>query len=305
MKYKGLHIILATTLFAVLLWFSVSMSEQYQVQVSAPLVIQSLPPGKAIAIPLPRAVKLTFNDLGWRIAKLIWGSELKWVVDLNTLPNHHALTLKDFTGQLGWRLGVQPISMSPESLHISLDSIASKHIAVVPEYVLDFREGYGQVGDAVVAPESVTVSGARKLLQRIDRWQTAKMSFEQLRQSIDVSVSLADTTNSLLFTPSQVSLRINVQQFAEKVFTGIPIELLSVPQNCEVILSSSKLDIVVRGGIEQLSRVSKSSFRAVVDYRVILADTSGIIQPEINSPHGVQIVKRTPERLQYVVRKKY
>ena len=305
MKKRNIHIITATTLFAIVVWFSVSLSEHYQIRVSAPLVIQSLPPGKAISSKLPREVKLTFNDYGWRLAKLTAGSNIKWVIDLNTMPTYRTvLTLKDFSEQLGGRLGIQPISMSPESLYITLDELATKHVAVEARYSATFRDGYVQVGPAIVQPETVTISGARSVLEYIDRWPTARQVFDQARQPIDVDVSLNDSVASLAFSPDRVRLRINVQQFAEKQFSGIPIEFVSLPRNREIILSSSKLEVFARGGIDQLAHVNPTNIRAIVDYRVILEDTSGYIQPEVILPPGIQVVRRTPERLQYVIRKK-
>ncbi len=293
---------LATTVFAILIWFSVSMSEQYQVHVTAPLIIQSLPPGKGISSPLPREVKLTFFDTGWRLAKLAWNPGVAWIVDFATLPRR-GLTLRDFSEQLSGRLGVQPISMSPESIYITLDALESKRVRVVPRFFADYRDGYGQVGTAVVTPESVTVTGARSLLQHISEWPTQALEFSQLRQPVDITVPLDDTRPSLTFDPNQVQLQINVQQLAEKTFSDIPVELVSVPQNREIILSTPRIEVVVRGGIEQLARISRTSFRAVINYRTILEDTSGFVQPELTAPSVVQIVKRTPERLSYIVRK--
>ncbi len=305
MRKRNIHIIIATTLFAVLLWSFVSLSEQYQINVTAALVIQSLPPGKAISSNLPREVKLTLNDNGWRLAKLTANSNIKLIIDLNTMPSYlTVLTLRDFSEQLGGRLGIQPISMSPESVYITLDELATKRVPVEARYTATFRDGYGQVGGATMQPETVTISGARSILGQIERWPTAQQTFDQVRHPIDAVVSLNDSISSLAFTPERVSLRLNVQQFAEKDFPGIPIEFVSVPPNREIILSSSKLDVFVRGGIDQLAHVNSSSFRVIVDYRVILEDTSGFIEPEIISPAGIQVVRRTPERLQYVIRKK-
>lgn len=304
MKFTTLHIVLATTLFAFLLWFSVSMSEQYQIQVSAPLEVENLPEGKALSDPLPSTVRLKFNDPGWRLAKFIWGSKLKWTIDFNAVAHHHALTLRDFADQLGAKLGVLPTAMIPESLHINLDVKESKRIPVLARCTLNFRESYGQVGNPVIVPESVTVTGARRLLTRMRAWETADLAFNDVRQSINTNVHLVDTTNILLFTPNIVKLHIEVQQFAEKSFAGIPIDMLSVPQNREIILNVPRIDIVVRGTIDQLAGISMKDFRAVVDYRIILSDTTGIIQPQIILPKEIQVVRRTPEQLRYVVRKR-
>ncbi|MER3525160.1 MAG: hypothetical protein C4326_14215 [Ignavibacteria bacterium] len=305
MKVQNMHILLATTLFAGLLWLSVSLSDQYQIHVYAPLVVRGIPAGKAIADPLPQAVRLTFSDYGWRLAKFLWGANVDWVIDLSLLPPHHqVLTLRDFAEQIGARLGVQPTAIVPESVYIRLDDVETKRIPIKPHIDVSCREGFGQVGDAVVQPESVTVSGARRVVRSLQSWRTVYQRFDQVRESVDVFIPIADTTVPVAFTPPRLKLIVPVQQLAEKTFTHIPLELVSVPSNREVFLSPSYLDIVVRGGIEQLAELQLPAVRAVVDYRAILADTSGTVEPQIIVPSGLRIVRKTPERVQYVLRKK-
>ncbi|MBI5472019.1 MAG: YbbR-like domain-containing protein [Ignavibacteriae bacterium] len=303
MKNRNIPIMLATTLFAILIWFSVSMSEQYRMQISAPLIIQSLPHGTGISSPVPREVQLTFRDTGWRLAKLAWKPGVSWTIDYPTLPRR-GLTLRDFSEQLSATLGVQPVSMSPESIYISLDALASKHVRVQPRFTADFRDGYGQVGETLVTPESVMVTGAESLLGHIAEWPTETQEFSQLRQPIDIVVPLNDSLPALVFQPNQVRLQINVQQFAERRFADIRVEFVSAPLNREILLSTPRVEIVVRGGIDQLARINRNSFRAVVDYRTILEDTSGFVQPELTAPSTVHIVKVVPDRLSYVIRKK-
>lgn len=290
-------------MFSFLLWFSISMSEKYPYQVTAPLVIHSVPEGKALSSPLPREVRLRFYDTGWRLAKLAWNPGMEWVIDLANAPSR-PLTVGDIAEQLSQKLGVQPVSMVPESLHIALDAIITKRVPVLPAFDAEYRGGYGPVGKPVVAPETVAVTGAEKIVKFIQEWPTIHQRFRDVRQPISVNIPLADTIQSLVFNPRNVRLRVDVQAIAEKIFTGIPIELVSLPKNREVILSATTLDIVLRGGIEQLAAIRHSSLRAYIDYRTILEDTSGVLQPEIPLDADVQIVKRTPERVQYVLRKK-
>lgn len=305
MKGRNIHIVLATTFFAILLWLSVSLSDQYQIHLRVPVVVQNVPPGRAIGNSLPHAVRVTFNDYGWRLAKAVWGSHLEWAIDVSLLPaQRRALTVRDLSEQLGSRFGLQPLSMLPDSIYIMLDTVETKRVAVVPRYAATFREGYGQIGPALVRPESVTVRGARHLIRQLDSWPTALRQFDQLRQPVEIVVPLADTTAMLDFTPKEVRLRIDVQQFAEKTFVQVPLELTSMPPHREVLLSSPRVDIVVRGGIDQLATVQPSSIRATIDYRVIVADTSGVVEPEVTVPFGLRAVRVTPERIQYVIRRK-
>jgi len=82
------------------------------------------------------------------------------------------------------------------------------------------------------------------------------------------------------------------------------VEIRSEAPNREVILIPPKIEIVARGGIKQLSNISPSDFRVSINYRAILTDTTGIVDPDITAPQGIQVVSRRPEHLQYVVRRR-
>jgi YbbR domain-containing protein len=193
----------------------------------------------------------------------------------------------------------------PDSVYVELDRTSHKKVAVVLDYTVSFREGYGQVGPTTVSPESVTVTGAETLLRTIDSWSTIRGAFENLKGPMETNLPLAPSPIYLVsLSTSSVHLRINVEPFAEKVFTGVPVEIRSVAPNREVILIPPKMEIVARGGIKQLSNTAPSDFRLTVDYRMILADTTGTIDPDITAPQGIQVVSRKPEHLQYVVRRR-
>jgi hypothetical protein len=101
-----------------------------------------------------------------------------------------------------------------------------------------------------------------------------------------------------------VHVSINVQPFAEKVLNGIPIEGVGVPSNREIIFIPPKIELVARAGIKQLASLVAADFHARIDYLSILTDTTGMVDPIVTGPPGIQIVSKHPERLQYIVRKR-
>lgn len=306
MKKRRIHIVLGATLFAALLWIIVNMREQYQTTIAVPLVVDNIPPGSAIQTPVPRYLYLRCTSDGWQLASLAMGGERRCVLDVGSLPAvQQVLTLKDVVERITLPLGIQTISMRPESVYVSLDRFAQKNVPVVLDCHLSFKEGYGLIGSPSVTPETVQVVGAETVLKRIGFWRTTRTVFDNLKAPVEEDIALADTSSYVLnFHPGRVRVQINVQPFAEKPFSGLPVEILSVPGNREVILIPPKIDIVVRGGIDQLSALSLRDFQASVDYALVIKDTSGFIDPQIVPPAGVQIVNRRPERLQYIVRKR-
>lgn len=306
MKKRRLHIVVASGLFGIVVWLSVSMSEQFQVTVPVPLTIENVPEGWAVRTAVPHALQVKLRGDGWRLAALLLGPELRLDLPLNSLPaGNRAVSFNDLADRISLRPGVELVDMKPDSVFLGLDRYAQKKVPVVLDCTVSFRDGYGQVGANAVEPESVMIGGAEAVLSSIDSWKTQRTAFDGLKGPVETNVTLA-ASNSYLITLSvpTVHVRISVQPFAEKVFSGLPVDIYAVPSNREVILIPPKIDAVVRGGIKQLANLSSNDFRVYVNYGKILSDTTGIVDAEIGAPGGIQVVSRRPEHLQYIVRKR-
>jgi YbbR domain-containing protein len=306
MKKRRIHIVISTILIGAFLWLSTNLNEQYQITVAAPLTIEEVPAEMAVRTPVPRVVQLKFRGDGWRLAGLLLRPDIRLRVPLYSLPpGNQIITINDVLERVSLSPGVQLVGMNPDTVALLLDHRALKRVPVIPEIAVTFREGYGQVGNVMLSPESVTVSGAAALLDSIDRWPATVTRFDDVKAPVEEDVPLAESPDFLLeFSPPTVRVRINVQQFAEKVFSGLAVELHSLPSNRDVIFIPPKIEIVARGGIRQLAGILPVDFQVSVEYDRIVADTTGTIEPDINTPQGVQVVVRRPERVQYIVRKR-
>lgn len=306
MKERNIQIVAAAALFGILVWLSVAMREEYHVSVAAPLSIEDVPSDWAIRTPVPSAVQLRFRGDGWRLAGLLLGPEIRLAFSYaNFRTGKGAITTGDIADKIGLRAGIQLVSVKPDSIHVAIDPFSEKTVPVVPDYTISFRNGYDQVGSVVMLPESVTIGGATTILEHIESWPTTQASFEDVRVPVDARVELESTTSyDLTFSTPTVRMRIDVQPIAEKVFSGLPVDVVSVPNTHEVILIPPRVELVVRGGIEQLSQLTLSQFRVWVDYETIQAETTRTIETLVLAPEGTQIVLKRPERLEFIVRKK-
>ena len=306
MKKRRIHIVVTTILIGTFLWLSTNLRESYQITVAAPLTIEEIPRDMAVRTPVPRTVQLKFRGNGWRLAGVLLRPDIRLRVPLSSLlPGNCIITINDVLERISLSPGVQLVGMNPDTVAVLLDHRALKRVPVIPDFVVMFREGYGQVGNVMLSPESVTVSGAAALLDHIEGWHTAVIRFDDVKAPVEEDVALMESPDFLLeCTPAAVRARINVQPFAEKVFSGLAVELRSLPSNRDVIFIPPKIEIVARGGIRQLASILPVDFQVSVEYERIVADTTGTIEPHIHTPQGVQVVVRRPERVQYIVRKR-
>jgi hypothetical protein len=218
---------------------------------------------------------------------------------------NHAITATDVADRISLRSGVGLAAVEPDTVLVEVDRSITRRVPVSLDAVLTFRDGYGPVGAVRLDPESVEVGGAESVIRRLVAWPTVHTTFEDLRAPLDSRIGLAPGgTAQLTFSSTSVRVVLNVQPFAEKVFPGLAVEVRSVPASREVILIPPKVEAVVRGGIQQLSTLSPSDVSVTVEYATIVADSTGMIEPRVSAPEGMQVVQKRPERIQYVVRKK-
>jgi len=306
MKPRNFQIILATTVFAALLWAFVSLGNPYQTILSIPVELSPLPPGLALSTPVPWTVELSVRGEGWILASLLWRREPGYRLDVGSLLVHQRIaTIRDVERQLNLPADVEVIDMKPESLHVGLDVAVTKNVTVQFDSPLSFAEGYGLVGPPLVNPETVLVAGAASVLNSIDGWRINDMPFEKLRTRLEKEIRLNDDFRyALTFTPATVRLKLNVEPFAEKLLANIPVDVRSAPPDREVILIPPRIEIVVRGGISQLAALEPGNCKAHVDYAEVESDSVTTLLPVVELPKHLTLISRRPERLEYVIRKR-
>lgn len=306
MESKRYHIVIASLLFGVLMWGSVTLGDDYYISLEIPLVTTNVPAGKALKGYIPSTVTLHLKGTGWRIVSTMFSGIPQCVLNISSFGSHPVvLTKSQILNSIALTGGLQPVDINLDTLVVSLDNYAERSVAVRSAVIIECPEGYGVVGDIRIEPDSVTVGGSASLLRTVDFWNTERQVFTNVREPLTVTVRLEDPSNRVFtLKSSTVRLSANVQPFAEKTLVGLPVETRSLPANREVIFIPPKIDLIVRGGIEQLASVSSEDFRLHVDYNDLLSDTSGFVQPTVESPSGVRVLARRPDRLQYVIRKR-
>ncbi len=306
MKSKHWHIILATILFATLLWGSVSMTYEYTTSVSLPVRLIKLPPQSALTKTLPKSITMKLRGTGWHLLKYTITSKKRFLIDASYFSKR-SIVYTDYLISDYFLLPPEITLMdsSPDSIAIEIDVISEKKIKVIPDVDIEYSDGYGQIGEASILPDSVIIRGAKSILDTLNEWTTEKKKFVETSKPLNTTLKLTEPQEYILsLEQNEINYIINVQPFAEKTFPGINIEIRLSPPNREVILIPPKLDVIIRGSIDMLADFSSENLKAYIDYQYLLADSTGYIQPEISIPDGLKIVRKQPDQFQYIIRKR-
>jgi len=303
---KQLPILIAAFVFAVALWLYVSLSLSYSLDLSIPLEIKT---GKSQAITedIPSTIDLTVKGKGWDLLSVLVSKDLRYSLDLSKMKRDSRISTEQFISE---RLNLKPelslVSINPDTINIEFDKILEKTVPVRNNIRVNLKEGYGIVGKPKLTPDSVTVSGSANIVSKIKFIPTEFRLFENVNNPINGTIALKDTLSNVLKSDVKfVDFEYNIQLSAEKTVDEVIVEIIGVPEDKEVLLIPPKVSVSVRGGVDQLARITTSEISASVDFETIESDTLGFVIPEIEIPDETNLLKTEPQKLQYIINKKF
>ena len=300
---KNLHIIIISFLFSVILWASISLSNDYYATFQVPLKLVDFQQGLTSGSKLPEKVSIKVKGKGWKLVTAKLGSESEYVVTANGDTGKRYINLSNYLSENQWLSSdVEVIDISPDTLTFNIEKITSKKLKIEPDVEVSFRDGYGLATPVTVQPDSVVVHGPVSELKNMNTVPTVPIKLENLSDKLDMKINL-DKKNGMSFSENSVLVTLNVQRIVDKVIEDVPVNILDVPADREVVLLPNKISIGIHGGIDILGKLTGDDFRAYVNYRDVVLDTLGGIIPKLESPGNVSIQYIKPDQLRYIIKK--
>ena len=299
---RKLNIFIASIVFAIILWGSISLSDFYYTNVNVKLTLTNFPEGYTTGSSLPEEIKIRVRGEGWRLVSINVGPDTEFKVSVGGDSSWHHINLYDYLETNRWLLSdVDIIGLYPDTLNFYVERIVSKKLPVASGLDLEFKPGYGLASKIIFKPDSVVVKGPLSFLQSRKEIQTNEIKLELLDSRISSEVSL-EQNYGFIYSSNLIEVVLDVQRIVDKQFDNIPVDVIDIPAGREVVLLPNKVNINVRGGIEILGKLKAEQFHAFVKYQTLVRDTSGSILPEFLLPKNVILQYSKPDRLRYVIR---
>lgn len=299
---KKLNIFIASVIFAVILWGSISLSDIFYTNVDVKLTLTNLPPGYTTGSLLPEKIQLRMKGQGWRLVSINVGPETEFRVSAGGDSGRQNINLFNYLESNRWLFSdIEIINIYPDSIKFFVERIISKRLPVVSGLELEYKPGYGLASDIIFKPDSVVVSGPISLLRMMKEIKTADKSLIALDSRVETEVNLPKM-NGFNYSTNLIEVKLDVQRIVDKQFENITVEVIDIPSRKEVVLLPNKIGFNVRGGIEILGKLKYDQFRAYVRYQSLVQDTTGSVTPILEMPKNVTLQYLKPDRLRYVIR---
>jgi hypothetical protein len=299
---KKLNIFLASVVFSIILWGSISLSDFYFTNIDLKLTLTNFPKGYTTGTQLPDKVVLRVKSKGWKLVSLNVGPESEYLVPVAKDSGWQTLNLYNFLESNKWLISdVDIISVQPDSIKIFVERIASKKVPLDPNVELKFKPGYGLATNMILKPDSVVVSGPLNYIKPLYELKTENRTIGPLDTKTVSELNLP-RRQGFNYNINKVTVFLDVQKIVDKQFDNITVSVSGIPLGKEVVLLPNKIAVNVRGGIEILGKMTEDQINARVKYQDLVSDTTGSIEPLLQMPKNVILQYIKPERLRYIIR---
>lgn len=301
------HIFGASLLISFILWLSLSLNLTYEIEKKVPIRINVDKP-YAISNYIPLNLDVKLKGKGWTLLKLYTSVNLDFNYDINASPNDQLLILtKQHLNEyeaLGENLSITFIK--PESLYVKIGRYEEKYIKVTPRVIVECKDGYQTVAKPILEPDSIKIGGALSIISSLNSIPTQLVSYKAVNSSITDYVKLKDSLSNIIWkSQDEILLKIPVELTAEKNIQDVEVRISNLPQDRDVLLIPQYANLHLRGGVNQLAGIDKSKLSAEIDFKDLLFDTTGAVTPKFLMPEGVTLLSANPDKIQYIIKKKY
>lgn len=289
--------------FSIVIWISISLSNDYYQFYEIPLVIENLPEGYSVGSDIPSQVRVEVKATGWKLLGLSLSKDLDYKVNMAKDTGKVSVSLQKAVSDNQWvSSNISILGITPSNIYTHIVEVDSKQVPVVPVLEVSYAEGYGLAAPIRVEPDSVEITGAPKMLAKVDKILTDRIELNDILESTTVTVGV-ENLRWRKIQPGNVTVHFDVQKIVEKKFDNIEIEIKDLPPDRNVVLLPPAVSVTLRGGLKVLGKIKAEEIKAVTYYNTILADTLGFIKPEISIPERTQLISSTPDRIRYIIKK--
>jgi len=290
-------VIAVCVITSIVLWASLTLQEEKSVDIAVPTEIVNLPVDQALAELPPDHVEAQFRGPGIQLIWLLLNPPSVTIdageasVDLSTALN------------LDGDDDIRVENIRPQRIDLTTEPRTERRIPVRSRVRIDLPAAHELIRPPTVRPGSVTVSGARSIVEGLQSWPTDSLQIDDLRDSVRTEVPLSDTMPRLVDRePAAVTFIAQAGKFAEAQ-REIEVEVTGVPSDRSLVaLDPSTIRVRYRVLFDQLFESQRAEdFFATVSYSQIRMDTTGFVRPRVHVPTDMMIrdPEPIPERLRY------
>lgn len=280
-------------IFAFGLWLFVVIEGTYSYEKEIKVIFTNLP-DPYIATNLIDKIKVTFNGKGKALMGL-WLSPPRAICDLaDVVPGKNVISTKNF------EVPVKDILVDYEVkyINVEVDEKMTKIMKPLIPIRGSLKNGYSI--STIEVLDTLSATGPKKILQGLNWVNTESLDVKNQSATFEKRLKVETISEFVKFSKDNILVKVIVDTTEQRLFTGIPVNVLKNPGQVVKVFAPYIDTIIVSGAQNRINSITKD----IIAVRVKTTDlVSGeyYLTPEITLPDFFTPLYYQPQRLKVLV----
>lgn len=305
---RKLRVFLLFLFLSVLFWSLIKLSKEYISEVEFDLTYSDIPNNKLIQNEPDRKVKLTLKTIGFKLLRYEFRDRVLdySLTDIEKKEGSvYFSETRTSTNFLQAQLSAETIvlNVEPDTLFFDLGVKRSKKVPVISTMEYSFKTGFNIVGDVLVNPAEVTVSGPEKVIDTIREVYTSNFHLRDISEPFEQEVSLKPPNDNVVLSDEAVLITGVVDKMTDGSY-NLPFEVINLPRNLIMSTYPKKVKVVYQVALKDFNKIPENSFRIQCDYKQTQDNDLDYLIPKlVEKPEIITNVKIVPNKIEFLVKK--
>jgi len=313
---KKLNIFFLCLIIASVMWLMIKLSETYTHNIVFSVSYKGVQKNKILAPTTDTLLIASIQSSGYNIIyNRLRHKKYQFQIDLSQYParlNGKYFEIFIETQALINKLqpffkpGEKIVSIYPSSLSLKLEKAYSKKVAVKVNVDITYKKQYNVYKHIFLEPDSVTVTGNKRMIDAIKYVETEKRELNGLSENTYLMLKLINPVNTytMRYSSNQVKMYIPVAQYTEE-FVDIPLTYDSVPGDYQLIAYPDKVRCYFFVSVPDVGKISVDSFKAGFNEAELFHSKHNVAKVVLKKvPSFANIQRIEPDNIEYLIRKK-
>ncbi|MDT0295582.1 YbbR-like domain-containing protein [Mesonia ostreae] len=292
--------------FAMLIWLLIQFSKTYTKDVLIPIQFNDIPKDKIVE-RTQASIKLRVTENGFVLAWLSIRNP-SMMISLEELPiieNNLIYQTENAEADIlsMLRIDYDNVRFITKTIKIPFIQKETKVVPVIPDIEVSYAPGYNSDEQFLIQPDSIEISGAKKVLDSIHSISTQKLILKNVSANTKGVVEVDTTTQSkVTYYQHEVEYFLKTKKFTEGRL-NIPIEILNAPKDASVSIFPKEVIVIYTVSLDGFEMITKNDFVVVCDFDDLSENQNFLIPKIQKKPSNVTAIRLNINKVQFVLKK--
>lgn len=293
-----------------IIWFLIALSKNYTVSTQVKVDFFNTPSDQLFLSSSVNSMDVLvnatgFNILKYRINKPNISFDLKKSVEKNT---QYYIVSNTQLNEVKTTLSKESVLLKflTDTIFVEFSKNISKKVPVISGLKINFKLGYNLIEDLKITPDSVKISGPKKVIDSIFEVSTTKVEMNDIYEDIseEVYVKLPNKVKNVFVANEKITIEGKVDKFTEGKFL-LPVIIINKPEGIKIAPFPKEIEVVYQSALSHFSKIKKNDITIVFDYLQYQNDTLvRYLAPVVKEKSSlISSLKINPSQIEFLIQK--